>query len=62
VLYLLPDLGRAVAALRKERRMTQTWSLPSLDKPIAQAGFSPVKPLKPAPRKKIGRSALLAPR
>jgi serine/threonine-protein kinase HipA len=43
-------------------RLQKTWNLPSLDQPIAQARFSPVKPVKPAPRKKIGRSALLAPR
>jgi serine/threonine-protein kinase HipA len=43
-------------------RLQKTWSLPSLDKPIAQARFSQVKPSPPAPRKKIGRSPLLAPR
>lgn len=43
-------------------RLQKTWSLPSLDEPIAQAHFSAAKAVKPAPRKKIGRSALLAPR
>jgi serine/threonine-protein kinase HipA len=42
-------------------RLQKTWSLPSLDEPIAQARFSKTKPPEPTPRKKIGRSALLAP-
>ena len=43
-------------------RLQKTWSLPSLDEPIAQARFSDVQPTKPAPRDKIGRSPLLAAR
>jgi len=43
-------------------RLQKTWSLPSLDEPIAKARFSDVRPLEPTPREKIGRSQLLAPR
>ena len=43
-------------------RLQKTWSLPSLDEAIATAKFSDPKPMTPAPREKIGRSPLLAPR
>lgn len=43
-------------------RLKKTWSLPSLDETIAQARFSDLKPIKPAPREKIGRSPLLGKR
>jgi serine/threonine-protein kinase HipA len=43
-------------------RLKKTWSLPSLDQTIAQARFSDMKPMKPAPREKIGRSPLLGKR
>jgi serine/threonine-protein kinase HipA len=43
-------------------RLQKTWSLPSLDKAIAGARFSSVQPMKPAPRKKVGRSPLLGSR
>lgn len=43
-------------------RLQRTWSLPSLDDSITQARFSDVLPMKPAPREKVGRSPLLAPR
>ncbi|QEI07856.1 type II toxin-antitoxin system HipA family toxin [Pigmentiphaga aceris] len=40
-------------------RLQKTWSLPSLDNPIAAAGFSDPLPIKPAKAEKIGRSELL---
>jgi len=43
-------------------RLQRTWSLPSLDAPIAEARFSDLRPMEPEPRKKVGRSPLLAPR
>ncbi|HEY4069154.1 MAG TPA: type II toxin-antitoxin system HipA family toxin [Burkholderiaceae bacterium] len=43
-------------------RLQKTWSLPSLNEPIAQACFSDLAPMTPAPRERIGRSALMAPR
>jgi serine/threonine-protein kinase HipA len=43
-------------------RLQRTWSLPSLNDAIAQARFSDVLPMQPAPREKLGRSPLLAPR
>ena len=43
-------------------RLKKTWSLPSLDETIAQARFSDLKPMKPAPPEKIGRSPLLGKR
>lgn len=43
-------------------RVQKTWSLPSLDEAIEQAGFSDVKPAVPTPREKIGCSPLLGKR
>ena len=40
-------------------RLQKTWSLPSLDAPIAHAGLSDLMPYGPPPREKIGRSPLL---
>jgi serine/threonine-protein kinase HipA len=40
-------------------RLQRTWSLPSLDKAITQAGARTLKPVKPTKREKIGRSPLL---
>lgn len=43
-------------------RLQKTWSLPSLDAAIQQAGFSDMQPMTPAPLAKIGRSPLLGQR
>jgi serine/threonine-protein kinase HipA len=43
-------------------RLQKTWSLPSLDAAIKQAGFSDMQPMSPAPLTKIGRSPLLGQR
>ena len=40
-------------------RLQKAWSLPSLDAPIRQAGFSDMAPIASAPLEKIGRSPLL---
>ncbi|HEY4079122.1 MAG TPA: type II toxin-antitoxin system HipA family toxin [Burkholderiaceae bacterium] len=43
-------------------RLQKTWSLPSLDEPIAAAKFSDPLPVRPAKAEKIGRSPLLGQR
>lgn len=43
-------------------RLQKTWNLPSLEKSIAEARFSDVRPRRPTPREKVGRSPLLAQR
>ncbi len=43
-------------------RLQKTWSLPSLDEPIAAAKFSDPKPIAAAKAEKIGRSPLLGKR
>jgi serine/threonine-protein kinase HipA len=43
-------------------RLQKTWSLPSLDKTIAAAGFSDLVPAQPTKLEKIGRSPLLGQR
>jgi len=43
-------------------RLQKTWSLPSLDAPIAAARFSDPEPAKPATVEKMGRSPLLGER
>jgi len=43
-------------------RLQRTWSLPTLDAPIAEARFSDPQPMAPEPRERIGRSPLLGAR
>jgi serine/threonine-protein kinase HipA len=43
-------------------RLQKTWSLPSLDEPIAAAKFSDPLPVRPAKAEKMGRSPLLGQR
>jgi serine/threonine-protein kinase HipA len=43
-------------------RLQKSWRLPSLDKAITTAKFSDPTPIAPTPRRKTGRSPLLAPR
>ena len=43
-------------------RLQKTWSLPSLDEPIAAAKFSDPQPVKATEAEKIGRSPLLGQR
>ena len=54
-----PRMLHAWNAGMNSLRLQKSWSLPSLDGAIAQAGLADVRPAVPTPREKIGRSPLL---
>ncbi|MDM0032841.1 type II toxin-antitoxin system HipA family toxin [Variovorax sp. J22P271] len=54
-----PRMLQAWNAGMNSLRLQKTWSLPSLDSAIEQAGWADVRPAVPTPREKIGRSPLL---